>query len=329
MTLRPLIASLLLACAGAAHAAPAIDKLTVQLDWLPGGDKSFVYAGVQQGFFKEEGLEVKILPGRGSADAVTKIASGAADVGFGGIASLMTAAAEGKIPVKAVMSLYSNQPDALFTRADSKIHSLKDMEGKTVAMPTFSSSNALWPVVLQRNGIDPAKIKVIKADPATLAPMLAQRRVDATINWVTVAPAFGAVLKQANQELSVLPWTRFGLDGYGWSVLASDKTIAERPDVLKRYLRALSKSLDYAIQHPQRAAEALKAAVPESDVAVVKAEFESSIPLLRNDISKRDGLGKFDPKLLAATWGWVAQSMQYAPAKVDPETLVDRRFLTQ
>lgn len=75
------------------------------------------------------------------------------------------------------------------------------MEGKTVAMPTFSSSNALWPIVLQKNGVDASKIKVIKSDPATLAPMLAQGRVDATINWVTVGPAFGAVLKQAGKEL--------------------------------------------------------------------------------------------------------------------------------
>ncbi|WKL16997.1 ABC transporter substrate-binding protein [Comamonas testosteroni] len=323
---RSALAAMLVACGAAAQAA---DKLTVQLDWLPGGDKSFVYVGVQQGFFKDEGLDVKIVPGRGSADAVTKVASGSADVGFGGISALMMAAAEGRIPVKAVMSLYSKQPDALFTRADSKIRNLKDMEGKTVAMPTFSSSNALWPIVLQKNGVDASKIKVIKSDPATLAPMLAQGRVDATINWVTVAPAFGAVLKQAGKELSVLPWTQFGLDGYGWSVMASDRTIKERPEVLKRYVRALGKSLEFSIQNPQKAAESLKAQVPEADLAVVKAEFEASIPLLRNEISQRDGLGKFEPRLLAATWGWVAQSMSYDLKKVDPETLVDRRFLSQ
>lgn len=327
MIVRPLLVSMLLAVT--AGTASAADKLTVQLDWLPGGDKSFVYAGVQQGFFKEEGLDVKIVPGRGSADAVTKIASGSADVGFGGISALMTAAAEGAIPVKAVMSLYARQPDALFTRADSKIRSLKDMEGKTVAMPTFSSSNALWPVVLQKNGIDPAKIKVIKSDPATLAPMLAQGRVDATINWVTVAPAFDAVLKQAGKELTVLPWSQFGLDGYGWSVLASDRTIKERPEVLKRYVRALQKSLAFSIKNPGKAAEALKASVPEADMAVLKAEFESSLPLLQNDITQRDGMGRFEPALLAATWNWVAQSMHYAPAKVDPEKLVDRGFLAK
>lgn len=329
MNTRPLLASLALAFGvTAAHAA---DSLTVQLDWLPGGDKAFVYAGVQQGFFKAEGLDVKIVPGRGSSDAVTKIASGAADVGFGGISALMMAAAESNspVPVKAVMSLYSKQPDALFTRADSKIKTLKDMEGKTVAMPTFSSSNALWPVVLQKNGVDPAKIKVIKTDPATLAPMLAQGRVDATINWVTVAPAFQAVLKQANKDLAVLPWTQFGLDGYGWSALASDKTIKDRPDVLKRYLRALSKSLAFSIEQPQKAAEALKAQVPEADVAVVKAEFESSIPLLKNEISQREGMGAYDAKLLAATWGWVAKSMNYDIAKINPEQLVDRNFLSK
>lgn len=322
----PILAALLMAFGAAAQAA---DKLTVQLDWLPGGDKSFVYAGVQQGFFKAEGLEVKIVPGRGSADAVTKVASGSADVGFGGISALMMAAAEGRIPVKAVMSLYSKQPDALFTRADSKIKSLKDMEGKTVAMPTFSSSNALWPIVLQKNGIDPARIKVIKSDPATLAPMLAQGRVDATINWMTVAPGFQTVLKLAGKELSVLPWTQFGLEGYGWSALASDKIIKERPDVLKRYVRALVKSLEFSIAHPQQAAESLKAQVPEAEVAVLKAELEASIPLIRNEISQRDGLGRFEPRLLASTWNWVAQSMGYDPKKVDPETLVDRSFLSQ
>lgn len=327
MSIRPLIASLLLATS--AGAALAADKLTVQLDWLPGGDKAFIYAGVQQGFFKDEGLDVRIVPGRGSADAVTKIATGSADVGFGGIAAVMMAAAEGKIPVKAVMSLYAKQPDALFTRADSNIKSLKDMEGKTVAMPTFSSSNALWPVVLQKNGIKPESIKVIKSDPATLAPMLAQGRVDATINWVTVAPAFSAVLKQANKDLSVLAWSQFGLDGYGWSVLASDKTIQERPEVLKRYVRALNKALAFSMQNPQAAAEALKAHVPEADTAVIKAEFESSLPLLRNEITQKNGMGTFEPKQLAATWNWVAQSMNYDLKKVDPEALVDRSFVAK
>lgn len=325
-----LIASLLLAGGAlASTAAQAADKVTIQLDWLPGGDKSFVYAGVKQGFFTAEGLDVQILQGRGSADAVTKIASGTADVGFAGIAALMQAAAEGQVPVKAVMSLYSKQPDALFTVKGGTIHSLKDVAGKTVATATFTSSNALWPVILEANGIDPAKVKLLKVDPSTLAPMLAQGRVDATINWITVQPGFENVLKQAGKELQVLPWSAYGLDGYGWSVMASDKMIHERPEVLRRYLRALKKSLEFALANPDQSAAALKAAVPESNQAVAAAEFRASVPLLSNDISKRDGLGAFEPKLLATTWNWVAKSMNYDVKKVNPETLVNRSFLAK
>jgi NitT/TauT family transport system substrate-binding protein len=326
--IRPHAAALAFATAALFGApAHAADKLTVQLDWLPGGDKSFVYSGVKQGFFAAEGLDVSIVPGRGSADAITKIATGAADVGFGGISALMMAATEGGVPVKAVMSLYSKQPDAIFTTKTSGIHTLKDVVGKTVATSTFSSSNSLWPVVLESNGIDPASVKLLKVDPSALAPMLAQGNADATINWVTVAPGFDGVLKQAGKELVVLPWTAYGLDGYGWSVMAGDKIIKDHPDVLKRYLRALNKSLQFALANPDKAAADLKSIVPESDAVVAAAEFRSSIPLLQNEISKRDGMGAFDAKLLAATWVWVAKSMNFAPGKVDPEKLVERGFL--
>ncbi|WP_034387134.1 ABC transporter substrate-binding protein [Comamonas composti] len=308
-------------------AAQAADRLTVQLDWLPGGDKSFVYAGVQQGFFQAEGLELRIVPGRGSADAISRIATGSADVGFAGISALMMAAAEGGVPVKAVMSLYAKQPDALFTRTDSRITSLRDLKGKTVAMPTFSSSNALWPVMLQNNGITPDKIKIIKTDPSALAPMLAHGRVDATINWTTLAPAFSIVLAQAGKRLSVLPWTQFGLNGYGWSAMASDRIIKERPEVLRRYVRALTKAVQFSIQNPHKAVAALKAQVPETDAALAQAELEASIPLIKNEISHRHGLGRFHPELLASTWSWVAQSMHYSPQALNPESLVERSFL--
>ena len=65
----------------ASASAMAADKVTFQLDWLPGGDKAPVYVGIQQGFFADEDLEVKIASGRGSTDALTKMATGQSDIG--------------------------------------------------------------------------------------------------------------------------------------------------------------------------------------------------------------------------------------------------------
>ncbi|MCX7272958.1 MAG: ABC transporter substrate-binding protein [Burkholderiales bacterium] len=315
-------AALALASMGA-HAA---DKVIFQLDWLPGGDKAAAYVALKQGFFAAEGLDVTVQSGRGSADAVTKVATGAADMGTGGISALMMAAAESGVPVKAVYSVYSKQPDAIFTVKGAGIDGLKSVGGKTVATAPFSSSNTTWPVILQANGIDPASVKLLKVDPATLAPLLAQGKVDATINWITVAPLFERVLRQAGKELLVLPWSTQGLDGYGLTLFASDKMIRERPDVLRRVLRAYAKATDFALKNPEAAAADLKAIVPEMDVAVAAGEFRASIPLIRNEVSARTGMGAFDPALLRTTWSWVARAMNYPADKIDPEKLVDRRF---
>ena len=322
--IRPLAAALLACASLASHAA---DKVIFQLDWVPGGDKSAIYAAVKQGFFAAEGLDVTLQSGRGSSDAITKLASGTADVGVAGIAALMTAVAESNAPVKAVMSIYSKGPDAIFTVKGSGVNTLKDVTGKTVATATFSSSNALWPVMQQNLGIDPAQVKLLKVDPSTLAPLLAQGKVDATINWITVAPLFERVLKQAGKELVVLPWSSQGLEGYGWSVMASDKFIKERPEVLARVLKVLRKSFDYALNNPDAAAADLKAMVPEMDVKMSADEMRSSLPLIRNEISSKDGMGVFEPKRLETTWTWVAKSMNYPMNKINPESLVDRRFL--
>lgn len=328
MKIRALVVSVALACTSLG--AHAMDQLTFQLDWLPtGGDKAFVYAGVGQGFYAEEGLEVKIIGGRGTSDTLTKIGSGAADVGSGGIASLMMAQAEGGIPVKAVMSVYTKQPDAIFTYEGSGVTSFKDLQGKTLGLPTFSASNALLPVMLESNGVDPDSVKQIKADPNALVPMMAQGRVAGVVIWTTNAPSVTQLMEQAGKKVVVMPWSDYGLDGYGLSLFASQKLIDEKPDVVARFVRASKKAVEFAMQHPEKAAADQKALVPEADVAMLEADFRATQDLIDNSISKKDGLGKFEPALLNKTWEWVAKSMKYPMDKVDPETLVDSRFINQ
>ena len=127
------------------------------------------------------------------------------------------------------MSIYTMQPDAIFTTEDSGISTLKDVAGKTIATATFSSSNVSWPLVLKANGIDPAKVDVLKADPGALAPMLAAGKVAGTINWVTVAPAFVKTLGETGKKLKVIAWSDYGFDGYGLSVFASEKILERAP----------------------------------------------------------------------------------------------------
>ena len=312
---------------GVSAPAVAAEKVVFMIDWLPAGDKAVPYLGVQDGLFAAEGLEVTIQSGRGSSDVVTKLGTGAADMGTGGLAALLQARAQSPVAVKAVASIYTLQPDAIFTTEGSGISALKDVEGKTVATATFSSSNVSWPLVLKANGIDAAKVDLLKADPGALAPMLAAGKVAATINWVTVAPAFAKPLAETGKKLKVIAWSDYGFDGYGLSVFASEKILTERPETVKKFMRAYMKATAKAVADPMAAAMALKAMVPEVDPEVARAQFASSVPLIVNAISKKDGEGAFEKALLAKTWKWTAEAQNMPLDKLDPETAVDRSFL--
>lgn len=322
----PALAGLFLLIGGALPAAAA-DKVVFMIDWLPAGDKAVPYLGVQSGLFKAEGLDVTIQSGRGSSDVVTKLGTGAADMGTGGLAALLQARAEAPVPVKAIMSIYTLQPDALFTTTTSGMSSIKDVVGKTIATATFSSSNVAWPLVLKANGVDAAKVDLLKADPGALAPMLASGKVAATINWITVAPAFVKPLAESGKTLKLIMWSDYGFDGYGLSVFASERMLSQRPDVVKRFMRAYAKATAVAIADPLAAAKAVHAMVPEVDVDVARDQFAASIPLMVNSISKKDGSGAFEKGLLATTWKWTAEAQNLPLNKIDPEAAVDRSFL--
>jgi NitT/TauT family transport system substrate-binding protein len=312
---------------GLCGAARAAEKATVVLDWLPGGTKAVVYVAVAEGFFAREGLDVTIEHARGTTDALTKLAVGHAQFATGGMSSLYEAIAESKIPVKAVMSFFSKQPDALFVVKDSKIKTISDVVGATVGTTTFTSSNTLWPVFLAKNSIDPSTVKLMKFDPGAIAAMLATGRVDATINWVTQAVTFQDVLAQAGKELRIIPWSDFGLDGYGWSLFVSDTVAKQQPDMVRAFVRAMAKAVEFSIANPALAGRSVNAIAPAVAPDKATAEFKTTIALIKNEVSDKYGMGTFEPALLKKTWLWVAESQKYAPDRVEPEAAVDRSFV--
>jgi NitT/TauT family transport system substrate-binding protein len=313
--------------AAMSFSAHAADKLIYMNDWLPGGDKAIPFYAQKRGFFAAEGLDVTVQTARGSSEGITKIATGTADVGSGGLAALLQAKAETGIPVTAILGVFTVQPDALFTIEGSHIDSLKDIEGKKVATATFTSSNVVWPLVLKAAGVDASKVTLLKVDPGALAPMLASGQVDATINWSTASPPFVKALESVGKKLKILPWSAVGFDGYGYSVFASDKMIAEHPDVLRRFAKAYMLAMKAALDNPADVAKAMKSTFPEMDEALVEEQFRTIMPLINNPIATAEGFGTLDKARLAKTWEWTAKAQNMPLDKLDPEKAVNRDFL--
>jgi NitT/TauT family transport system substrate-binding protein len=170
-------------------------------------------------------------------------------------------------------------------------------------------------------------VELLKVDPGALAPMLASGKVDGTINWITTAPVFEAPLAEANKKLRIIPWSGYGFEGYGLSLFVSDKMLKERPETVKKFVRAYAKAAELANADPSVAGASVKAMVPEVNAETAAKQWSVSIPLIVNEISKKDGMGAFEPKLLAKTWEWVAKAQNIPVAQFDPEKAVDRSFI--
>lgn len=325
-SVRSISAAVLLLC-GTAVAGNAAEKLLYMNDWLPGGDKALPFYAMQKGLFAKAGLDVSVQTARGSTEGLTRISTGSADVGSGGFAALLQAKAEQKVPVTAVLSVFTMQPDSILTIEGSPLKTLKDLEGKTIATATFTSSNVSWPIVLKANGIDESKIKLLKVDPAALVPMLATGRVDGTINWSTASPAFVKALGETGKKLKIIPWSDYGFDGYGYSVWVADRLIAEKPAAVRAFVAAYIEGIKMALANPKDVAASMKTLFPEMDAALVEQQFLTIVPLIDNAISKAEGIGSFQKERVGKTWEWTAKAQNVAVSSFDPETAVNRSFL--
>lgn len=307
--------------------ALAADKVTFQLDWLPGGDKAPLYVGIQQGFFAAQNIQVKISHGRGSTDAISKIATGTADIGLSDLVALMLAKSEQTIPVSAVYSVFSEAPHAFFVLEGSGISSVKDVANKKVATSPFTSSNVFLPLLLSVNQVPPNSVRVIKTDPGALNPMLLTGNADVVISWITDTEKYRLQAKSANKKLQVLPWYDAGLEFYSTAIIANDRFLKQRPDVAKRFINAYSQAIDFTWKNPYKSAQMVSDLVPEVEAKSAAETIKSISGLVYNQASEKHGVGVFDPERLSVTWQWTARAQQRKVEAFDPESAINRNFM--
>ena len=112
-------------------------------------------AAIEKGFYKEVGIDLKTTTGRGSGDAVKKVAGGGAMFGDGDMSAVMVARVKEGAPVKCLMYWHDHSPHALFTLESSGIKNFKDLAGKTLATTPGNSHRNYFPITAKMAGLDP------------------------------------------------------------------------------------------------------------------------------------------------------------------------------
>ncbi len=272
------------------------------LDWKFEGPAAPFLLAIDKGYFKAEGLNVTIDTGNGSRDTITRIGSGAYQMGFGDLNALIEFADDKKdFGLKAVMMVYERPPFAVIGRKSLGVTTdPKTLEGKTLGAPQADGAFGQWPVFQKVAKIDTSKIKLENVGFPVREPMLAQGKVQAIFGF-----SFSSVLNLKSQgvaadDISLILMAENGLDLYGNSILVSNEFAAKNPNAVKGFLKAMVKAMQDTAKDPGTAVESV---LKRNSVVTKPVELERlNMALAQNFITpavKKNGFGGVEADKLA------------------------------
>jgi len=315
----------LVVAVAAPAAAQAPQKVVFALNWFAVGDHAAYWVALEKGYYREKGLEVELQNSKGSGDSIAKVDTGRADIGLADASVVVPRVAQGA-KIKVVGAVFDNTPLNIWTRKDTGISKPKDLEGKTLAAPPGDSQRQLFPAFAKINGVDESKVRWVNIEPAAKFVALSEKRADAVPDYTTGQPFWEKAVGKDN--LVMMPWHRFGFDTYSMSIFASEKTMNERPKVLRDFLEASYRGWRDVMENPRAALEIFKKRVPEIDLALIEPNMMLGLDLMRTDRFAQNGIGWMDRSKMCRTVELINTYMD-VPRKVGCDEVFTNSFLTK
>jgi NitT/TauT family transport system substrate-binding protein len=257
---RGAVAAAALAAAGPV-AAQSKDKVTLLLNWYLYSEHAPFFLGRERGFFDQEGIDLDIQEGRGAGVTVQAVAAGSAQFGYADVATMIKAAAKGA-PVISVGVLLQTSPMAIMGFADKGVKTLQDVKGKTVVLTPGDSMSQVWPLLMQKNGLKPEDVKVLSGDAQTKLNAVISGQADVTMGYVMDQAV--KLVDATKRPVQSIRFADYGVNLVCSGVIVKKDLLKSNPELVKRFMRAATKSMEAAVAEPDAAVAAMLKASPKS-----------------------------------------------------------------
>jgi NitT/TauT family transport system substrate-binding protein len=313
---------LTLACLGLVAAAPAPAaakdpvkvKVGVTVPTMGNPSYALYYNGIVEGFYKEEGLDVTIVPGGAGISPVQALASGLTDFQDVSTGTIMIARANNNVPIKGIYQWHqgTNVLNGEWIRSgyrlvvldNSPIQTAKDLKGKTIGV--FSLDNYIYfdlLYTLKQAGLTKDDVKIVPTQMGGIAA-LERGQIDALGSWG--AQLYAAEYRGAKFRLLAGPRKNY-YDALTTAV--TEKMLKERPEVVRGYCRAMQKVTAWTLDRKNwpKTFENMKAFIPEQvkDLKFAQGYFDLSLDWEDDNTRKNGAYGWMRPwEELQATHDW-------------------------
>ena len=313
---------------GSAIAAGEPTKLRFTLDWIPGSVHGPFFIALYRGYYKDEGLDVTIVPGKGSAEVVRQLASGTYDMGYPDINVLIEFNARNPAQhFPEVMIGYEQAPASIFVLKKSGIASPQQLAGKTLGAAANDSTFKLFPIFAKFAGFDANAVTVKTIDPALREGLLVNGEVDAI-----AAQMFNAMLSLKakgikEDQVGYFLYKDYGLDLYSNGLAASRAFLTEHGDAVRGFVRATIKGVRDMAEQPELAVAMAGRFEPllKSDIERERLQLAMSCCILTPNVLK-SGFGGVDTTRLERSIGQIVKAYDL-PRTPSIEEMFDASYL--
>ncbi len=324
--LKSVLATALLASQSLAQAQ--VTPIKFQLDWRFEGPSALFLTPVAKGYFKDAKLDVTVDAGNGSGGAVTRVASGAYDIGFADLAALMEFHANNPdAPNKpvAIMMVYNDTPASVMALKKSGIKTPADLNGKKLGAPVFDAGRRAFPIFAKANNI--SGVQWTAMDPPLRETMLVRGDVDAITGFTFTSLLNLEARGVKAEDVVVLPYPDHGVKLYGNAVIATPKILKENPAAVKAFLVAFSKGVKDVIANPAAAIQDVKARDGIVNVELETRRLKLAIDTVINSPNARaEGFGQVNGPRLALMASQVSDAFN-TKSRVNPDAVWNGSFL--
>lgn len=319
-----LLALLLPAGAPAALSAPALQSLTpatLVLDWFPNTNHLGIYLAQANGWYAEQGLDLRV-ESPSDVNAATKLtATGNAEVGISYQAAVTFGRAQ-DVPVVSIAAIVQHNLGAFAAKQETGITRPKDFEGKKYGSSGVPQSMAQLRTAMLCDGADPSK-----AEEITLGQQISQAMLADRVDFMALLPTWeGIELEMKGAQLNYMNYRDWCLpDNYNLILISGEQTIRSKPDVLTAFVAATQRGYEAAVADPEAANAALLAAAPDLDATLVRASTERLAPLFISG-APRWGLQEEERWTSYAAWAYENSLIQ---RPVDGTRAYTNQFVAQ
>jgi ABC-type nitrate/sulfonate/bicarbonate transport system substrate-binding protein len=249
--------------------ARATGPITLMLDWVPNTNHTGLFVAQAQGYFTEEGLEVEIIQ-PGEVFAEQAVASGAADFGIS-FQEQVTLARADLVPIISIAAIIQHNSSGFASLASKDAQSPGDWSNLRYGSFGSPFEEPTLQVLMECDEGDFDELEIVSTGFADPLALLDERQID--LAWIFYGWQ-GIQAEQQQIPLNVVmmeDWVDCIPDYYTPVIIASEDTLAQKPEVVRSFLTAVTRGYSFAIRNPSDAAEILLDAVPELDPELVRA----------------------------------------------------------